>query len=523
MFNLEKKIMKKRRIVFLCLFIILTINVHLNAQVSIGGTTPQAPKSFSILELISVPAINVGGLRLPQLNEGDKATIHAGMLANVNDSRGLFIYNTDKSCIEYWDGTKWIAPGSNVELPWQISGASDLRNDISTSEDIYHIGSVSIGDDSDADPTAILNVHSSNKGVLLPRVALTGAADRTTIPNPTTGLLVYNTGTNPSFPTVGYMFWDGLAWKIFANASAEPAIAAMDCEVADMNPGQQVIGEKPLIAGTLLQIPYHMSNGGSFSGITLTSVGNPNVKATIAAGTLTMGSGVLNFSLTGTPTINQQAPNGIVFDLTPFIQANPGITGNCSSVAVGDILSASILSTAVMGYLALGYDNTGNDNGAQVYSLQCNSPDGKFSIRVYQQTGVSSIVPGNGYWPNVQIRNNLDSTVAIIWNYCTQYGGLIVGSGVLSIPSQVWGGNNDGTSWVNSGATGVRAGWWGNPGIYDASGGGPEYRRYTWIPAGTDKVSYEARIMAAIDATRVQSGPPEEMKVYIKIEEVAAQ
>jgi len=535
-FILDKKIMKKRQIVFLCLFVIvLTGRFHLNAQVSIGGSVPQAPKPFSILELISVPTVNVGGLRLPQLNEDDKAAINVELLANAEDSKGLFIYNTDKSCIEYWDGTKWVAPGSSnsdVELPWQISGSSDFRSSISPSENIYHIGSVTIGDNADADPTAILNVQASNRGVLLPRVTLTGATDRTTIPDPTTGLLVYNTGANPSFPTVGYMFWDGSTWRIFANASAEPATATLNCEGAAMNPSQQVLGGTALTTGTLLQIPYQMSNGGNFSGITLSSTDNPDVKATIAAGTLAMGSGVLSFSLTGTPTIAQQAPTGIKFDLSPFLAANPNITGCSSGVTVGNILSASIQSTAVMGNLMLTTDNTSYDDpsgpayGASSYQMVCNSPDGKFSFRVNVPGDVSNIAFGTQSI-NVQLRNNQNVSSPVIWNASVQWGSSsdYGGAGVLTVPPKRWGGQNAdrGSSWTDY-TTNSATNRWGNIGIYDATTQGPEYRRYTWIPLGAEnKICYQVTVMAALDTTTPATAVvPTLLKVYIKFEEVVA-
>lgn len=41
-----------------------------------------------------------------------------------------------------------------------------------------------------------LEVNATDKGFLPPRVTLTSSSDNSTIPNPATGLLVYNTGTN---------------------------------------------------------------------------------------------------------------------------------------------------------------------------------------------------------------------------------------------------------------------------------------------------------------------------------------
>ncbi|WP_144080173.1 hypothetical protein [Flectobacillus major] len=59
-------------------------------------------------------------------------------------------------------------------------------------------------------PSAILDVESTNKGVIFPRVALTSTTDQTTISSPATGLLVYCTGT--AGLTAGYYYWNGSNW-----------------------------------------------------------------------------------------------------------------------------------------------------------------------------------------------------------------------------------------------------------------------------------------------------------------------
>ncbi len=45
-----------------------------------------------------------------------------------------------------------------------------------------------------ADPSAMLDVNATNAGLLAPRVTLASLTDATTIVNPATSLLVYNTG-----------------------------------------------------------------------------------------------------------------------------------------------------------------------------------------------------------------------------------------------------------------------------------------------------------------------------------------
>jgi hypothetical protein len=68
------------------------------------------------------------------------------------------------------------------------------------------------------DASAKLEVNSSNKGFLPPRVTLTSQTDNTTIANPATGLLVYNTGNNPNL-VAGYYYWNGGNWATIATAT----------------------------------------------------------------------------------------------------------------------------------------------------------------------------------------------------------------------------------------------------------------------------------------------------------------
>jgi hypothetical protein len=75
--------------------------------------------------------------------------------------------------------------------------------------------------------SAKLDVYSTNKGFLPPRVTLTSATDATTIASPAEGLLVYNLGS--SGLQSGYYFWNGANWATIATASsAGNGVTAMD-------------------------------------------------------------------------------------------------------------------------------------------------------------------------------------------------------------------------------------------------------------------------------------------------------
>ena len=75
--------------------------------------------------------------------------------------------------------------------------------------------------------SAKLDVTSTNKGFLPPRVTLTSATDATTIPSPAEGLLVYNLGAVGL--QAGYYYWNGANWATMATGTtAGNAVVAGD-------------------------------------------------------------------------------------------------------------------------------------------------------------------------------------------------------------------------------------------------------------------------------------------------------
>lgn len=68
------------------------------------------------------------------------------------------------------------------------------------------------------DASAILDIKSANAGLLIPRISLTSTSDNTTIVNPATSLLVYNT-SSVSDVTPGFYYWESV-WKSFKGTSS---------------------------------------------------------------------------------------------------------------------------------------------------------------------------------------------------------------------------------------------------------------------------------------------------------------
>lgn len=67
-----------------------------------------------------------------------------------------------------------------------------------------------------ANTSAGLDVDFTDKGLLIPRVALTASNSAAPVTTPTISLMVYNTataGVSPNAVTPGYYYWDGSKWK----------------------------------------------------------------------------------------------------------------------------------------------------------------------------------------------------------------------------------------------------------------------------------------------------------------------
>lgn len=89
-----------------------------------------------------------------------------------------------------------------------------------------------------ANASAMLDVSSTNSGVLIPRLALTGTTSAAPVTAPATSLVVYNTAT-VSDVTPGFYFWNGSAWVRFLTGASN----AWDLTGnAGINPATNFIG-----------------------------------------------------------------------------------------------------------------------------------------------------------------------------------------------------------------------------------------------------------------------------------------
>jgi hypothetical protein len=97
--------------------------------------------------------------------------------------------------------------------------------------------------------SSILDVSSTSKGMLIPRISLLSATDSATIASPAVSLLVYNTataGTSPNNIVPGYYYWSGVKWIALGAQSSSELITFSSGTIL---PGAAVVSAVPVLLG----------------------------------------------------------------------------------------------------------------------------------------------------------------------------------------------------------------------------------------------------------------------------------
>ena len=155
-------------------------------------------------------------------------------------------------------------------------------------------------------PSAVLEVESTTKGFLPPRMTL---AQRDAITSPATGLIIWCTDCSNSGQLQVY---DGVSWTNFIGdpAAAVVSVTSLDCAGAT-NTG--ILSVNTAASGVSSSISYTGGNGGVYIAQSFVSTGVTGLTATLSAGTLAIGSGTLSFTITGTPNTTGLASFAITF------------------------------------------------------------------------------------------------------------------------------------------------------------------------------------------------------------------
>jgi hypothetical protein len=494
----------------------------------IDGVTNKDRNAFGGLGLPRVFLSDRNNLFPMFLSNPDVATSGATQAYSLNkaalDSQhaGMIVYNTNSTApfsegIYVWTGQLWTTMGgvSGVNgLANPGAGTVGLGGSLNANTTITTGGSYKLsfvnGTDSvrigAAGSSALLSISSTNKGILIPRVTLTGRTDRTTVPNPEVGLIVYNTGKHSVYTVSGILYWDGAEWKMMDNSTAAQAsLSFINCASATLTPSQYKQG----VAYTgVLRVTYADGNGGRYGQGPMHIDTNTGLVFRLQEGKLENGSGELVFSVMGTPT--KSSPVAAVMPVNSTMI--PFYAGSSCQVKVGDVASAIIHVKASVGPLVQ------TNEGAAGYHRSITTPDGNYSVRIFLRNG-ERIENAD-----LQIRNNLTSQDTIMWCSAFAWSGASDGASnnSLVLRSGIWSGNDgdSGAGTVEQSSSNNAA--WGNADVY--AGNNPEHRSYMWTSKNMgSQTTYSltfmmgAKVLGAISANVADNA-----KAYLKIEEILA-
>jgi hypothetical protein len=183
---------------------------------------------------------------------------------------------------------------------------------------------------------SVLELESTNKGLLMPRVTLTTTTTWGLAGTATAGMTVYNTAagitsTNTSYPAngIGEYFWDGTGWvskKAGAQAINNGLLDQISVSAQDGSTVQFIIPVDVLIPSDSLRITYsfYTTNPAGASNFYLVV---PTISTTNLGGTGPCGGGSPGGFIHSTIKIlRPTAPDGmVVFAMTP--NTNPGCQG----------------------------------------------------------------------------------------------------------------------------------------------------------------------------------------------------
>ncbi len=182
--------MKKSFLTFLALLITLAIFAQKSSNVAIN-TDGSLPDKSAMLD---VKSTNMGML-FPRMTETQRNSLSS-------PATGLLIYNTTSNLFNYYSGGSWCKIEGTVVS--STTGSTAPGGGVS----------MSVGADVVADKSAMLDVSSTTKGVLIPRTL------PQSISSPAAGLIIFNTSTNK------INYYNGSQWKTVCSISTGTAGAS---------------------------------------------------------------------------------------------------------------------------------------------------------------------------------------------------------------------------------------------------------------------------------------------------------
>ncbi len=234
---------------------------------------------------------------------------------------------------------------------------------------------------SSGDPTALLDLQSTDKGLLIPRMS---TEQRSAINNPAGGLLIYNTSLQCLELNIG-----SAEQPVWSCLTQTRLITSLACEGLNQT-GALFAGEQAVGVG--FTIPYSGGNGFPYLPQSFSSTGVTGLVATLEQGNFASSGGELVFTLSGAPSgIGTASFNISIGGQTCVINLTVGaVSFNCGDVShLGSLMAGDsaidVISTV---------DYTGGNGGS--YNISPVASTGVSGLTLTLTDG--NFVSGNGTW-----------------------------------------------------------------------------------------------------------------------------
>ena len=325
------------------------------------------------------------------------------------------------------------------------------------------------------DASAGLDVSYTNKGLLMPRVALTATNAAGPITSPAISLLVYNTataGTSPNNVVPGYYYWNGVAWTALTTGAPTANSAWYPTGNTGTTAGTNFIGTTDavdFVFKTNNVERARFTSGGNFGvGSTAFNATNPEQ--------LLVDAGASSFNvISGKGNLNN------------YLQLNIQNT-NAGTIASSDVVATADNGNETTNYVDMGINSSANTsayfgaaNDAYLYNAG-GSTGGNFFIGTSSSGKSLGFLTGGGATTNERMRIDGNGNVGIGTTTPTQKLDI---TGNLKLSGAFMPGNSAGTAgyflvssgsgaapiWYNATAYINTAAWVlaGNPGTNPAT------------------------------------------------------
>lgn len=157
----------------------------------------------------------------------------------------------------YFDGDTWVLFVVPDEIviptePWRVEGVGIEATE--STQNIVHSGRVGIGFSESIHQSAELEIKSSNKGILIPRM---NSGERDAIVDPANSLMIFNTDTSC------FEFYKVNRWKSICGDLGTAEILLQSCNSANII-GEYKVGEL-LTASHFFQVTLNVVEAGNYS------------------------------------------------------------------------------------------------------------------------------------------------------------------------------------------------------------------------------------------------------------------